>query len=179
MATPIDTVVIGHILPVITFLLVFTIAYALFSRADMLKDRNLDLLAAFTISILFLFTPNALTIIEIATPWFMLFVVFLVLIFTTFLFLGYKQEGLHDLIRTPTVYYPILIVMIGIFLFALSQVFGEQVQAIFGEGGPSEEDALLTQIVGVVLHPRLLSAVFILLVAALAIRLIAAPTKQD
>ena len=77
MATPLNPVVIEHLLPVFSFLFVFTISYALFRRADILRDKNLDILAAFTISILFLFTPGALEIINIATPWFLLFVRFL------------------------------------------------------------------------------------------------------
>jgi len=174
------TGLLDYFLPIFSFLLVFVISYALLMKTKILgEDDKLNLLAALAVSILFLFTPEATQIIKIATPWFVIFLLLLTLIFATFLFLGIKQETMTDVLKDPVVRMAILVIIIGIFLFAFVQIFGSPIQALYG-GPTSEEGAsgLLVTIGKILFHPRLLGAVFILVMAAAVIRLIVGLEKK-
>ena len=180
MATPIDITLIGTFLPAFSFLLVFTICYALLSKTKILGDNTkLNLLAALCVSVIFLFTPEALDIVKLTTPWFIIFVIFLILIFMTFLFLGAKQETIQEALKSPVVAWSIVIIITGIFLWAFVQIFGNPIQAIYanGNGGGSEAGGLMVEVGKIVFHPRMLGAIFILAVAAGVVRLIVGGEK--
>lgn len=171
MATVLDTGLLKFFLPIFSFLLVLVISYAILEKTNILKNHNVNIAAAFAISVLFLFTPNAIKLIQLTTPWFVVFLIFLMIMFMTFMFLGAKDEQINMVISYPSVYWTIIVVILGIFLFGMTQIFGGEVQAIFG-GGSTSEGGLIVDIGKIIFHPRMLGAIFILLIASQAIRLI-------
>ena len=172
MATILDTGLLNFFLPIFSFLLVFAISYAILQKTNILKNRNVNLAAAFAIGVLFLFTPDAIKLIQFTTPWFVVFLILLMLMFMTFMFLGVKEDQLNKVLSYPSVYWTIIVVIIGIFLFGLTQIFGEEVQSILGKDGGSN-GGLIVDIGKIIFHPKVLGAIFILLIASQAIRLLA------
>lgn len=171
MASILDTGLISFFMPVVSFILVFSITYAILSKTNILKDKSVNIAAAFAIAILFLFAPDAIELIQLTTPWFIVFLIFLMVIFMTFMFLGASESQMNEVLKQPSVFWTIIVVIIGIFLFGLTQIFGENVQAIFG-GEDTGEGGLVVDIGKIIFHPRVLGAIFILLIASQAIRLI-------
>ncbi len=176
MATILDTTLIRFLLPVISFLLVLVISYAILEKTNILKNKSVNAAAAFAIAVLFLFTPEAISLLRLTTPWFMIFLIFLMIVFMTFMFLGASEKQMNWVLAQPSVYWTILVIIIGIFIFGMTQIFGEQVQAIFGGDGNGQDDGLAVDIGRIIFHPRVLGAIFILLIASQAIRLIV-PSK--
>ena len=171
MATILDTGLIKFFLPVVSFILIYAVSFAILQKTNILKSESANHAASFAIAVLFLFTPNAVKLIQLTTPWFMVFIIFLIVIFMTFMFLGAKEDQVNSVLALPVVYWTIIVVMIGIFLFGMTQIFGEDVQAIFGGGETS--NGVVGDVAKVIFHPRVLGAIFILLIASQAIRLIA------
>ncbi len=179
MATLLDTGLIRFFLPIFSFILVMVISYAILQKTNILKNQNVNIAAAFAIAVLFLFTPEAIQLIQLTTPWFIVFLIFLMLMFMTFMFLGAKDEQVNWVLTQPSVYWTIIVVILGIFLFGLVQVFGGQVQAIFGGGEVNGDQGVIVDIGRIIFHPRVLGAVFILLIASQAIRLIVPSVKKS
>lgn len=171
MATVLDTGLLRFFLPIFSFLLVLAISYAILEKTNILKNHNVNIAAAFAIAVLFLFTPSAIKLIQLTTPWFIVFLIFLMIMFMTFMFLGVKDEQINSVIAYPSVYWTIIVVILGIFLFGMTQVFGGEVQAIFG-GGDTSGGGVVVDVGKIIFHPRMLGAIFILLIASQAIRLI-------
>ena len=177
MASLLDIGLLKFFLPVFSFILVYAVSYAILNKTNILKSDAANNAAAFAISVLFLFTPQAIKLIQLTTPWFVVFLIFLMIIFMTFMFLGAKESQMNDVLALPTVYWTIIVVLLGIFLFGLTQVFGSEVQSIFGGGESNGEEGVVIDIAKIIFHPRVLGAIFILLIASQAIRLIVPRVK--
>ena len=100
-------------LPLFTFLLIFVVCYAVLIKTSILgPNKWMAGLAAFAISLLFLFTPELMDVVKMTTPWFVLLVIFGLLIFSMFMFLGVKSDAMAGVLEQPSVHWTILILMI-------------------------------------------------------------------
>ena len=176
MATFLEGIgLLEYFLPVFSFLLVFAIFYAILQKTKILgANKGVDALASFTVGILFLFSQGALKLINIVTPWFALFLIMVVLLVLIFMFLGVKEETIIEATKTPTVYIPILGVIIVIFLFAIGTVFNPQLSP-YDQTGDDTNKTISGEILKTIFDVKILSALFILIVASQAVRLLSTP----
>ncbi|MDD4877674.1 MAG: hypothetical protein PHO02_01405 [Candidatus Nanoarchaeia archaeon] len=174
MASILDIGILDYFVPVFVFLFVFAILFALLEKfAFFGKNRGLNALIAFAIGFLFILTPDLLGIVKIITPWFTVLFVFLVLVMLLFMFAGVKEDSISAAISEKGTVWVIVVICIVILVYALTQVYGEQIQTIYG-GEDIEGDSSVTGQVGkIVFHPRVLGMFLLLLIAAQAVRFIA------
>ncbi len=175
MATILDTSLLLFFRPVFTFLFVFGILYAILSRVPLFgKNSNINIVVALSMAMLFMLTPGVKDVLNIATPWFIFLFIFLILLVLVFMMIGIEEKSVIEVFSQSWVIWTIgIITIIGIFGYAMSQVYGPSVQGLYGTEETAREG--VTYDIGRILfHPRMLGVIFILAVAAQAVRLISA-----
>ncbi len=167
MATVLDLGILEFFKPIFSLGLVFAIVYAILDKFKLLGESKLPkLFIAFCIGILFLFSADAVKFINFVSPWFAVMIIMVLFLLTTFLFMGIREDKLISAVEDPRVYWPVLVISIILFLIALTQVFGEKITlAGSGEGGVSTG-------IRAIVHPRVLGAIILLLIASLSIKFI-------
>jgi len=171
MATVLDIGYLRYFMPIFSFLFIFILTYAILARINLFKGKWVNLTISFTISVLFLFTPDAMKVIEVVTPSFILFLFLVFLILLVFFFIGIKETHVVDfLLKNPTMTWIIGIIVFLIFAGALTNVYGGVIQAVYG--GAGAEKGVLYDVGRVIFNPKVLGVFLLLLIASQAVRLI-------
>lgn len=178
MATVLDTNLIGFLLPLFSFLLVMVIIFAVMDKFKVAgENRAIHWAIAFCIAFIFLFSSDAVQFLNLLTPWFILLVVFGLFLVSFFVFLGVSHGEISNAMKEPKVYWAVIGISLLVFFIALGQVFGD----VLGGKKTVVEDGKtrviqggtpVTEGIRAVVHPRVLGALFLLIIAAFAIRLI-------
>ena len=164
MATLMDIGLLYYFLPLITFLFVFALVYAVLDKTKILGENvSLNFVAALTIALLTLFVGRITNLIQFIVPWFVFLFVFFGLMFVGLMFLGIKEETIWSNLSIWTV------IIIGFFLLLLGivQVYGDVLSPYVSTNATK---TIASETMRTLFHPRVLAALFILLVAALTIR---------
>ena len=188
MATFLDIGLAQHFSIIFTVLLVFVIIFALLEKSKILgENKGLHSLIALCIAIMMLFVPGVTAVIAIMAPWFVIVFLLIFFFFLLLLALGTKWESIVGVASSwQTPHWFLLIIGLMIFVGALSQVYGQALlpygaQAIgeevnvteAGELPPTTDTGDFNKNVGrVVFHPKTLGLVLLLMIGALAIRLL-------
>ncbi len=194
MATIFDMGGLTFFLPVFVFFFIFAIVYAVLEKTGLFGDeaKALNLIAAFSVAMISIFTGKLVDLVAIITPWIAFVFIVMLFLFAMFMFFGTKPGegglsrgvGKHSFWNTIGEV-PMLIIILVIVFMGLTTVFEsdvspyqEEVQEVdeFGnvhtvirevEPDPSSET------LKALTHPRLLSAMFLLIVAAISIKFLA------
>lgn len=179
MATLIDIGLLNILTPAFVFLFIYGLLFALLEKTKPFGDnRGLNALIAVLIAFLFILSPDLIGIIKIMTPWFVVLFVFIIMIVLLFLFVGIKSETVAGAFEDQGMFWAILVVSFLILIFALTQVYGEQVSQLYA-GESVDEPTGVTNIIGrIVFHPRVLGALVLILIAAQAIRFISNKVEE-
>jgi hypothetical protein len=154
-----------------------------------------------------LLSPSARSMIEYIIPWFTFLIIFGVMIIIIFKMFGVSDSSLTFAVKSSGVMWTILIIAIVIALGALSNTFGQSSLAITTPGAGATENVSsadtgqsTTNSVGIIsvgnpgtpnmastdfksnlgatfYNPKILGALFILLIAAMAARMLTAPVS--
>lgn len=180
MATILDIGILEYFTPVFVFLFVFAIVYALLDKTGILgESKALKSLVAFTLSMLFILTNNMVKLITVMTPWVVILLIAVLFIMLFFMFVGAKNEQITGVFTEKVTVWIVLGVLATIFIYAMTQVYGQDVHTIYGEGNVTTDSSGLNQAVGKILfHPKMLGVILILVIAAQAIRLIAGGVEK-
>ena len=174
MVTFLETGLLKYFTPIFVFLFVLVVLYALLQKTKILGGKpNLDGLAAIAVSVLVLFSTESIQIINLFTPWVVVIFVFLILLFLVMMSFGTKEEQVWPLIGGQK---PIVIILILLLIIAVSQVFSSVFNPQQGTDGSNA--AWTTNIVKSIFHPRVLGAIFILIVAAISVQKISETVKK-
>lgn len=168
MATPLNTELLGFILPVFSLILIFTIIYAVLQKTKIFGDnKNINAWIAVAIAVIFAIMPEAMEFIAIIAPWFvvMVFVAFSFLL--VFMLFGTKGEDIEGLSKNAVIQWTVIIIGIIIVISALTKVFGPLIgqPTPTGVGTGRELQRSLFNV-------KVLATVFILLVASQAVKFI-------
>lgn len=165
------------------FLLVWTVVYAILEYREMFgKQKELHAIIAFVTAMLVALTKPAVEVISTMTPWFIVLLMVFVLMIMFFRFFGVKEEQIASVFVSPEYYWVgwwLVIVSLLLFAAAIGKVFfgvavptGEQITGVqttgTGVAGIGEEAFLKTMF-----HPKVLGMMFIFIIAALTIRMLA------
>ena len=166
MATPLDFGVIAYFKPFIVFLLAFAVAFAILKKAKIFGDnRAINTIISFCFALLAVISGKFIDFVSVATPWIAIFLTFLLLLFAVFMFFGLKEEETWLHIGKWTV-----VVVIGLILvLSLIKVYETKLSPY---GNQTTGKSPTSETFRTILNPGVLGALFILIVAALAIRLI-------
>lgn len=170
MATILDVGPLTYFTPVFVFLLVFVVFYATLLKTKILgENQGLISLAAFVVALLFVITSTATEFITLITPWFVVLLIVSMCFILIFMFVGIKPEAIAGAVSERGTVWTILIILLVLLGVALTKVIGPSVAAITqGEGGA--EGNWMGTIGTIVFHPKILGALFILIVAAYAVK---------
>jgi hypothetical protein len=163
MATVLDVSLLSFLSPLFVFLLVFVLIYAILSKTSMFgeKQNALNFVAAICIAALSLFMGTVTKLISVVTPWIFFIIFVLVLLFAMFQFFGMENKEIWASIGGPILIYVIILLVI---IIGLALVFGNQ--------ATDPDKTVKSETVTALTHPRLLGALFILLITAFAVRLL-------
>ena len=175
MATILSTNLLNFFMPIVIFIFIFSIFFALLSKIRIFSDNKpLNSLIAFAMAILFIVVPEARQIIEIATPWFIVFIVAGLLLVMCFMILGVEPSFIKSVAEENAV---VLGVIIGgvviVFLVSVTQVFGPSIVQYPGAG----DTGLAAIVKRTVLHPKILGLVIMLIIVGEVVRRVGYPTK--
>ena len=118
-------------------------------------------------AILFLVIPEARQIIEIATPWFVVFVIAGLMLIMAFLILGIEPSFIKSMAEDNSVVIGVVIgITIFIFVFALTQVFGQGVLLPPAQGDLS----LFAVLKRTIFNPKILGFLILFIIAGEVVR---------
>lgn len=179
MATLLDVGLLGHFAPIFTFLLVYVLAYAFLTKTALLGDnKGVYAIVALVLAALTLFFPPVVALITIMAPWFVFVMVTIFLILLLFMAFGVKADTITNIFtKDKLVLWVIVGFGIAIFLFGLSQVFGDVLAGGGGGGAVTEEGTegsgdFNEDVTRTIFHPKVMGVIFLLIIAALAIKLL-------
>ncbi len=194
MASVLDTSLLSFFLPVFVFIFVWAITYGFLIVTKLFGDeaKTLNSVASFCVAIIAVLSGNIVKLVAAITPWIMFIAILLFFIFAIYLFFGAAGEERK---ATPTAMreiwplfgqVPIFIIIVIIAVVGISSVFeqtvspyeinedGEYVDVDTGElvtyVDADEEKTTTGETIKTLVHPRVLGALFILIVAALVIQ---------
>lgn len=171
MASFLDIGIVKFLTPVFVFLFIFALCYAVLDKFKLMGGNTLiRAVISFAVAMLFLFSDPAMELVKFLTPWFLIFVLVGFFIVALFLFLGVRGESMTKALENPTVFWIILILVIVLLLVAVSKVFSGAVSPYAGEEGKNP----ISEGIKAIVHPRVLGALFLLIIAAFAVRFIGA-----
>lgn len=167
MATLLDTGLLYHFLPLVTFLFIFSIIYIILENTDWLgKNKSLKFIAALSIALISLFAGGVVDLINYIVPWFVFIFIFLILLFMGLTFLGIEQKVVWNNLSIWTV----MVISFLLLLIGITQVYSD----IFTPyAGSNVTKTIGSETLRTIFHPRVLGAIFILIIASLTVRFVA------
>ncbi len=174
MASLLDVAGLAFFLPVFVFLLIFTILLGVLEKTKLLgENKTLNVTAAFSIAAVAIFAGKLTGLISQVIPWIIFILILLVLIFGIYGFFGVGRTDIWALFGEPTPFILILIItIVGIsvvFEESLSPYQNVTIETPTGTQGTVQVAGGAnprTETVRTLSHPRILGALFILVVAA-------------
>lgn len=169
MATLFDLSVLNYLTPLFTFLFILIISYAILDKFKLLgKNFAPKAIAAFSIAMIFIFSPRMMQIVNMSTPWFILLIFFGFFIVAMLMFIGVKQESISKAVKGGTVVWTILIVSLILFVIIIVQAF-QDVESPYDD---DKDTTRTSEGLNALVHPRLLGALFLLVMTTFAIMFI-------
>ncbi len=175
MATVLSTNLLNFFMPIVIFIFIFSIFFAILTKIKLFSENKpLNSLIAFAVTILFIVVPEARQIIEVATPWFVIFVVAGLLLIMSFMILGIDPAFIKSTAEENAVVIGVTIGGIAlIFLFSVTQVFGPSILQYPGSG----DIGVLSLLKRTILHPKILGLLIMLIIVGEVVRRVGYPTK--
>ena len=163
MSTPLSGGLATHFAYVFTVLLAFLILYGILSVTKVLSENNgLNALIALVASLLLFLFPKLINVIDLLIPWFtLLFIIGILILLFTGIFGADKNLIKAEFTKGGTIITVIIVLSIIVILGAFTKVFG----------GLSELRQNYS-VVRIITHPYVLGAFAVLLIGAMAIRLL-------
>jgi len=176
MATLLDAQMVGIIYPILTFIFILALSYAIMDKFTLLGgNKAIHVLISFCVAFLFLFSKTAIGIVGVLTPWFVVMVVIALFVVSFFLFIGISESDMAKVVKKPEVYWPILLIII-IFLFvSIAQVF--KATNLADDTTQELGESPTTEGIGAIVNPKVLGAIVLLIIAALSINFISSDLK--
>lgn len=179
MATVLDISLLKLIAPIFSFIFIFTLVYAVMDKFKLVGDnKGIHAAIAFSIAMVFMFAGDAIKFVNFITPWFIIMLVVGLFIISFFVFFGVSTKTIGEQVMTdPRVVWTIIIISIIILFVSIGQVFGSDLPGQFDDEGNriavnSDSGTATSEGLQAIVHPRVLGALFLLVIAAFAIRLI-------
>lgn len=165
MATFLDIGLLDFFLPVFVFLFIFIVLYAIIDKTNLLgENRTVKLIAALSVAVISLFTGKVSDILLRVVPWLVALFIGVVLIFMIYLFFGVKEAEIWDYLGLK---WTVFVIMLLIIFVGVSQVF--TLSPLSSEGNLTE-DSYRSEIINTLVHPRILGALFIIIIISFTIR---------
>lgn len=174
MATILSTELLHYISPVLIFIFIFAILYAILQKVEAFgKNQPINSAISFVGALLFVMVPLMRDFVSELIPSLMILLLAIFVILMILMFLGYKEKDMVSYMQENSFGAVIVTLVVLVFLLAL----GKAVGPVFSQyPGPAEVGAA-ADLKRVLLNPKFLGAAFILIVASYLMKAIAHPIK--
>ncbi len=180
MATVLDVGLLSFFMPFFVFFFVFVLIYALLSKTNIFgeKQQVLNFVGAICVAAISVFTGTITGVVVNIVPWITLIIIVLLLLFGLFIFFSPKAEyaEIWDTIGGKTVIYVLILIVV---LIGLVKSFEQDISPYTDKNGivitPTSNDQnsnVKGAVISTLIHPRVLGALFILIVSGLSIKII-------
>lgn len=162
MATFLDVGILEYFLPLFSFIFIWVILYSILQKTSLLGGKPvLDMVVSIVITLVSFLSGSTFEFINTIIPWFvMLSIATILVVFASSSFL---REGIADI---PPLKGIVLALSLIIILWSVTTIFGPIFNPYLPGANP-EWETLRT-----LFHPRIIGAIFILLVVSSTIKLI-------
>ncbi len=165
MATVLDLGLFEVLTPIIVWIFVFAILYAIFQKLGIFGEKPLSALIAAIFAFLFMIFANLRELITFFIPWVAVFFVLLIILLVAVMLLGFTQKDITGyLTDTPGITTAVVVIIIVLFFLGLNQVFPGSL------GYPTDVSSSSGGIRKIIFDPRVLGVVLILVIASYVIK---------
>ncbi len=181
MATVLDLGLLEYFNVVFSFILVWTLVFALLQKTKVLGEKvGLNGLIAVAVAFLVSLSDNVVEMIRFMIPWFAIAIIFFVLLILIFMVFGAGEKDIFEYIkRDRSVGWVIIGVVLVIVGASFSNVFGQELLSQAAEGGATEVTAggvatgsFEQNIYATLFHPKVLGMIILFVVAIFTIALL-------
>ena len=192
MATVLDVSLLGFLLPVFVFIFLLVVMFAILEKTKLFgeKAKTLNLMAAVCVAAISIFIGDMTKLISATIPWIIFIAIVMMFIYAIFKFYDSGEEFWSIILGEEVVFILVLlIVFIGI-----TQVFESTVspyaihedstvqKTVDGETvivtASGEETNPAKEAMKTIVHPRILGALFMLIITAISVKFLSDKIKQ-
>ena len=194
MATPtLNISFLQYFSPIFIFVLVFVMIYGILQFTKFLGDNKvLHALIGFFIAVIFLFSTEAITVVQVIAPWFTVLFIFVIFILMSYKLFGATDDQIRNVItHASALQYTILALGIIILLFGLGAGFGQKLLGYSADisevrdaateagEGSTATSSYQTNLISTLFNPKILGMILILVIAAFTIRAMTPKMRDD
>ena len=161
-----DVSSLGYLMPLLAFLLVFIVSYALLAKTKILAVSNFwHIFLSLVIAIMFVVSPSASQFTMISTPW---IAVFLIALFFIVMMLTFLHGNLDEVVKSPAISIVLIVVLLIIFVISAVNVFGPLITSYLPGGSEAALTPQQAQAKHFFVNPAVIGAIILLIIAAVA-----------
>ena len=151
---------VSPILPILAFMLVFLVTYALLAKTKIIGGNSfVHSLVSFLIAIIFAVSPSATEFTVVAMPW---VAVLIMVIFVVLMTFSLVKGNIDDIVKSPIVSLILVAIVLIIFIAAAINVFSP----FFSQYMPGEGQK--PGLISFLINPAILGGIILLIIAAIA-----------
>jgi len=146
-------------MPILAFLLVFIVTYALLAKTKILGSTNfIHLFLSFIIAIVFVVSPSAREYTVMTVPWIAVMIIILFIALTVIMFV---RGNIDDIVKSPIVAVLLVVAILIIFFISALNVFGP----FFSQYAPGPEQK--PGLISFIINPAVLGGIILLVIAGI------------
>ena len=181
MASLLDISLLGHFSDIFVILFIFTAVYAiLMLKSPFGSQKGLNAMLAFAVSMMFIFSKDAVEIVKNTVPWYIIMLIALMMAY--FVTLSVGAEFAPELMKSLGTW--VLVIGIIILVINISLKLGQGAgpflsnesidydNVVTGEGGDVGSGSYAQNFGATMFHPKVLAMLLVLLVCLFAVLLI-------
>jgi len=133
------SVVLAYIMPLLAYLFVFTLVYALLAKTKILGDNAfMHFLLSVVVAVIFILSPMATKFTAVTVPW---VAIFIFMVFFILLVITFVRGNIDDIVKSPVIAIIVSVIILIIFIISSINVFGPLVsQGYFSTEGQQAFD---------------------------------------
>lgn len=194
MATPtLNISFLQYFSPIFIFVLVFVMVYGILQFTKFLgENKVLHALIGFFIAVIFLFSTEAITVVQVIAPWFTVLFIFVIFILMAYKLFGATDDQIRNVMtHASALQYTILALGIIILLFGLGAGFGQKLLGYSADiadvrdaateagEGSTATSSYQQNLIATLFNPKILGMILILTIAAFTIRAMTPKMRED
>jgi len=133
------SVVLAYIMPLLAYLFIFTLVYALLAKTKILGDNAfIHFMLSIVVAIVFILSPMATKFTALTVPW---VAIFMFMVFFILLIITFVRGNIDDIVKSPLIAIIVAVIILIIFIISAVNVFGPLVsQGYFSKEGQQTFD---------------------------------------
>jgi len=155
----------AYFAPILGFLLVFIISYAILSRAKILGgNKFIHIFVSFLVSVFFVASPALIEVTRLSVPWVAILLVVLFCMLLIIAFVG----NLDSFLKSKLIAAVVIIAILIIFLISAANVFAPIIKPYIPGAAEAGGISQLLQIKHIIFSEAFLGMIVLFIVAAIA-----------